>query len=178
MQITLLINAKTVKEVTAIDDNVEGKYMSTAIREAQDIDLCGVLGDALVRRLQDLVDDGTIAQEANAHYKELLDRYVSMFLAYGTGVRLIPMTSYKIANAGLDKVSDERITVADTAEQGRISQSWVNLRNAYCRKMQAYVLENRAFFPEIGTDKCYEMRANLHSSANQGIWLGGARGKR
>ena len=178
MQITLLIKADTVKQITAIDDNVEGKFMSTAIREAQDIDLCGVLGDALVAKLQDLVSSGDIAQEENAAYKELLDRYVSLFLAYGTGVRLIPMTSYRIANAGLAKVSDERISIADTTEQGRLTQSWVNLRDAYCRKMQAYLLDNSAFFPELNANKCYEMKANLHSSANQGIFLGGVRGKR
>lgn len=178
MDITLLISADRVKELTAIDDNVEGKYMSTAIREAQDIELCGVLGDRLTRRLQELVADGSIAQAGNAHYKRLLDDYVSLFLAYGAGVRLIPMTSYKIANAGLDKVSDERISVADSTEQGRIAQTWVNTRDAYCRKMQAYLLNNREQFPELDGNKCYEMQTNLHSAANQGLWLGGRRGKR
>lgn len=175
MAITLLTSAATVKELTAIDDNLEGKYMATAIREAQDLDLCGVLGDALVNRLVALVAAGTIA--SYPAYKTLLDGYVSRYLAYAAAARLVPMTSYKVANAGVVKSSDERITLPDGSERSIKAQDFINTRDSYCRKMQRFILQHRSDYPEVDANGCYQMKANLHSAANQGIFLGGVRGK-
>lgn len=175
MAITLLTNTASVKRLTDIDSNMEDKYMVVAIREAQDIDLCAVLGDNLVERLVALVENGTLS--THTKYKVLVDKYVSVFLAYATASRLVPMATIKVANAGAVKATDERITTADSSERSLKAQGYVNARDAYCSKMQRYILANINDFPEVSTATAYQMKANLHSSANPGIWLGGRRGK-
>ena len=70
----LLTSETFVKEVSSISDNLAGKYLRPSIREAQDIQFRGIVGDTLLAKLKQLVADQTITAEENAHYKRLLDR--------------------------------------------------------------------------------------------------------
>ena len=69
---TLLTSADFVRAHTSISDNVDGKYITPAIREAQDIHLRGILGDCLLARLKELVGDGRIMEPEYADYKDSL----------------------------------------------------------------------------------------------------------
>ena len=51
----LLISEKFIKENCEISNNVSGKFLQSAIKEAQDLKLTPILGDALVAKLKDLV---------------------------------------------------------------------------------------------------------------------------
>ena len=69
----LLISEKYIKENCEISDNVSGKFILSAIQEAQDLKLTPVLGEALVDKLKELVSNKTIGNAGNAAYKFLLD---------------------------------------------------------------------------------------------------------
>ena len=74
MKNVLLISEETIKKYSLVSDNLDGKYLYSAIQTAQLVDLDILIGTALLNKLQDLVQTNQIKDEVNKHYKELLWR--------------------------------------------------------------------------------------------------------
>lgn len=174
----LLISEKYIKDNCEISDNVSGKFLQSAIVEAQDLKLVPILGEALVAKLKELVANNQIGQQANAAYKTLLDKYVQRFLMWSVKVDIAHTTSYKLSNFGVTKTSDENVQVASQAEIIADQDYSQAKADAYCNYMQNYLLDNRALYPELTENKCHQMKANLISAASCNVFLGGARGKK
>lgn len=176
MAAILLTSEKFVKSVTSINDNLAGKFLQPSMREAQDIGLRGIVGDALLAKLKSLVADGSINAPANATYKALADQ-AQYYLAYTTVVELLEKVSYKVTNFGVVKTGDEKAEVASAEEIARNKYYWQSKADACCLDLQNWLLENRSSLPELTENTCYRIKTNLHSAASCGIFLGGARGK-
>lgn len=174
----LLISEKYIKENCEISDNVSGKFLQSAIVEAQDLKLVPILGEALVAKLKELVANNQIGQQANAAYKTLLDKYVQRFLMWSVKVDIAHTTSYKLSNFGVTKTSDENVQVASQAEIIADQDYSQAKADAYCNYMQNYLLDNRTLFPELTENRLHQIRANLVSAASCNVFLGGARGKK
>ena len=58
MQETFITSADFVKAATDISDNIAGKYLIPAIREAQEIYLRPIIGGRLLDALKDVVASG------------------------------------------------------------------------------------------------------------------------
>ena len=174
----LLISEKFIKDNCEISDNVSGKFLQSAIAEAQDLKLTPVLGEALVAKLKQLVADNEIGLAGNAAYKNLLDKYVQRFLMWSVKVDIAHTTSYKLSNFGVTKTSDENIQVASQDEIIADQDYSQAKADAYCNRMQNYLLDNRILYPELTENRCHQMRANLMSAASCNVFLGGARGKK
>ena len=174
----LLTSEKYIKANCEISDNVSGKFLESAIAEAQDLKLTPILGEALVAKLKELVANGTISQAGNAAYKLLLDKYVQKFLMWTVKVDIAHTTSYKLSNFGVTKTSDENIQVASKDEIIADQDYSQAKADAYCNHMQNYLLDNRALYPELTENRLHQIRANLYSAASCGVFLGGARGKK
>ena len=111
----LLSSEMYIKSVTNISDNLAPKYLLSALREAQEVSLKSILGDALLEKLKSLVESREIDEAANEKYKYLLGK-CQYYLAYMTIVEVINKVSFKIGNAGLVKTSDENMQVASMDE--------------------------------------------------------------
>lgn len=168
----LLTSEDYVKSFTNISDNLSGKYLLSAIREAQDVDLRGILGSCLLDELKARVAAGNIEGD----YKNLLDR-CQPFLAYTACVYTIDRTSYKITNFGLARSNDENLTVASMDEIQAEKGYYQAKADAQCFDLTGWLLENQRLFPELDACGCARKRANLTSSYSGGIVLGGPRGK-
>lgn len=167
----LIASEEFVKEVTSISDNTASKYITSSLREAQEIHLKGIVGDALLKRMKEGRGmDGDMG-------KELLDR-CRYYLAYMTIVEVAFKVSYKIGNAGVVKATDEQLQVATLQEILANKEYYQGKADAYCKEIQNYILENRSAFPEVDDNTCHRMKGNLYSAATCGFFLGGARGKR
>lgn len=173
----LLTSEEFVKSISNLDDNVQGSYLGPAIREAQEVDLESILGYKLMKKLQDLVSGGTIEQESNIHYKELLDK-AQYFLAYSAIVKIILICSVKISNFGASQASDENIKTLDLNEVLKLQDIYQNKADFYAKMLQEYILNNKGYYPELSENNCYETQANLYSAASSGVFLGGQRGKK
>lgn len=174
----LLISEKYIKDNCEISDNVSGKFLMSAIKEAQDLKLVPILGEALVEKLKALVSDKSISDAGNAPYKLLLDKYVQRFLMWTVKVDIAHTTSYKLSNFGVTKTSDENMQVA-SQEEIIADQDYSQANaDAYCNYMQHYLLDNKALYPELTENRLHQIKANLYSAASCGVFLGGARGKR
>lgn len=173
---TLLTSPDFVKSVTNISDNLNGKVMQSAIREAQEIDLKQIIGQPMLTKLKTLVKNGEIHQEGNEDYLDLLNE-CQYFLSYTVVSKLCIITSYKIDNAGVVKTADENIQNATEEEIFDMQNFYQRKADYFCSQLQYYILNHLGLLPEITEAQCLEIRANLYSAANSSIWLGGRRGK-
>lgn len=173
----LLSSEAFVKSVSSISDNLAGKYILPSLREAQEVSLKGILGDNLLTKLKSLVRDQTIATYADGAYKKLIDR-CQYYLAYVTIVEVTNKVSYKIANFGVTKSTDENLQVATQDEIAKMQYYYQSKADACCLDLQNFLLENRKDYPELTECACNRIKSNLRSAASCGIFLGGARGKR
>lgn len=186
----LLTSEKFVKDITTIDDNLAGKYLRPAITEAQDIYLRMVLGSALLNECCRRVKDGEIGEgsfnaDFNADfevhhpdnpYKQLLDN-CQYYLAYRTAVEVLVKVSYKIANIGASRTSDDNVQPMTMEDINALRDYYIGKADFYCDLLQRFILRNRSYYPELDERQCNEIRSHLHSSATCGLFLGGVRGK-
>lgn len=176
MKKILLVSANFIKNISNISDNISGKLIEPAIYEAQNEGLRGILGDTLVDKLEDLVDNGNIDREGYEMYKQLLTK-CQYFLAYTAIANVCMLTAVKIDNAGLEQVSDEKMDPLDIDDSFRLQSFYQHKADYLCRQLQNYVLNNRSAYPELNDCDCRRIKANLFSAATTGLWLGGIRGR-
>lgn len=176
MKKILLVSANFIKNISNISDNISGKLIEPAIYEAQNEGLRGILGDTLVDKLEDLVDNGDIDREGYEMYKQLLTK-CQYFLAYTAIANVCMLTAVKIDNAGLSQCSDEKMDPLDIDDSFRLQGFYQHKADYLCRQLQNYVLNNRSAYPELNDCDCSRIKANLFSAATTGLWLGGRRGR-
>lgn len=169
----LLTSEAFVKAVSSISDNIAGKYIKASIREAQEIKLRGIFGDALLDKVKDLYDRG----ELTGDYQALVD-HAQYFLAYSALVEVARKVTFKVVNAGVVRTGDENVQVADQLDMSKVQADYQNKADAQCLALQNYILANYTKYPELTEGDCHRIKANLYSAATCGIFLGGPRGKR
>lgn len=173
----LLTSMNFIRETTNISDNVQDKFLLSAVREAQEMNLQEILGSKLYNTLQDKVDDDSIFEEENKAYKELLD-YCQYFLAYQTIAKLTVITNFKVNNIGLNQTSDDNVSVLNLKDTMQLQGFYQDKADFYIKRLQGYLMENVKTIPEVKECNYYQMHANLNSATNNcPIWLGGSRGK-
>ena len=166
-----LTNERFIKSLCNIDDNLAGKYLSSALQEAQEIDLKQILGSSLLDTLKGLIASG---EEIPEDYKELIEecQYV---LAYRTISILCIMSTYKIANVGTVTTSDDNVSNLAWGDLLRVKEYYTHRADYYTYLLQKFLLDNKSKYPELKDCDCNRIKANLKSSASSGLWLGGVR---
>lgn len=166
-----------VKSVTNISSNIQDKYIQSAIRESCDIDVQEVIGTELYEKLKKLVKENKIAEPNNVVYKKLLD-VLQYFISYSVVSRLVVISSIKIDNIGANITGDEKVQNVDFDEIFHLEQYYRNKADFYKKRVQDYLLENQTVLKELFKNNCFDIHANTYSAATNGLFLGGARGKR
>lgn len=172
----LLISEDYVKSNSNVDDNLWGKFLLPAIREAQEMGLQAVIGGNLYDAICSMVADGTIQEDDNFDYKYLLDKHIQPYLLYQVMVNVIPVIGTKISNMGAMTTDDEKARNVSKTERDDLETYYQYRADFYVKRMQEYLCKNRMIYPELSDCDCDKMSANLTSSATCPIWLGGARG--
>ena len=171
-----LINEKTIKDNSQLNDNFFPKYLLPCIRSAQDIELQSILGECLYQSILNKVSDGSITSGSNIAYKDLLDNYIQDFLLYEVLRESVLVSNVKIANLGTKLTEDEKIVSLSEGEADLLQQSFENKANFYKRRMQDYLKNNYDSFPELAECVCnckFTIKPNLDSAESVGLWLGG-----
>lgn len=177
MEKVYLVSANFIRSLTNISNSTQDKFLASAIRETQDIDLTEVLGSKLVKRLCDLVSSGEIVEVENKDYKELLDN-TQYFMAYSTVSKLCLITTVKIDNIGVNTTADEKVNPLTLADVFKIENYYTNKADYYKKRLQDYLLANKDKYIELKGCSKYEVNPTLHSAASSPIFLGGARGRK
>lgn len=173
----LLTSEAFVKETSNLSDNLAGKYLLPAIREAQEINLRGILGDALLFKLKELVGRGQLRAAGNEAYAELVDQ-CQYYLSYQTLAGLPYKISYKLANIGVAKNSDSNVQPCTADELATVQRHYQGKADYYADLLQRFLLDHRRDYPELSENDCHRIKKNLYSAATCGLWLGGARGRK
>ena len=168
----LLITEQSIKNLTNISDNMSGKLLLPAIRESQEINLREILGDALLDELKRQVEIDDVRET----YGRLLLQ-CQYYLAYQSCANICMITSVKIDNAGLQRVSDEKMEPLPVSEVNQIHDYYQQKADFYCERLQHFLLQNKDDYPQLNTRQCNAINSNLYSSASCGIFLGGPRSK-
>lgn len=174
----LLTSETFVKGISNIGDNIDGKYILPAIREAQEIGLRGIMGDNLLDKIKEgysaYISGDTGAFPAIYRQAVEMSQY---YLAYKTIAELHFKLAYKIVNAGIVQTSDEKVTNATREEIASQKAYYQGKADFYCMRLQTWLYEHRSELPELGDNPCRRIKSNLYSAATSGVFLGGARGK-
>ena len=164
----LLTSESFVKEVTNLSDNLSGKLLLPAIREAQSFGLKNIIGTKVYKSLCDKVIDGSIYSDENIQYKDLLD-ICQYYLAYSVATNVILLSAVKIDNIGVVRTTDERVESVAFSDLSSVRGYYQKKADYYASQIQKYLKEVNYFETSCDT--------NTYSSASTDIWLGGARGK-
>lgn len=170
-----LISEDYIKSNSNLDNNMSGKYLQTAIKLSQDIELQSVIGTKLLEKIQQLVIDGF---PENSRYKELLDDYIQPFLLYNVLSEVTIQISFKLSNFGVVRTDDEKDLATDLNNVNLIKKYYRNKADFFKKRLQDWIITHYNDFPELYTYKPLEdMYPNLYSASSCGLWLGSARGK-
>lgn len=173
----LLTSEDDIKTYSSVNDNVSGDYLLTAIAIAQRTGLEGIIGTALVNKIQELIGTDNIDKSEYKHYKTLLDEYISDYLIYQSIVELIPIVSFKINNIGATKTDDEKNSLVTFNEVFKLKDYYEDKADYFAMRLQRFLIDNYSDYPELNNTAIKNIKANLNSAASCNIWLGGARNK-
>lgn len=168
----LLISEDKIKTESALNDNVWGKFLMPAIREAQDINLSQIMGQSLLDEIYTRVTANTITGD----YQTLLVDYIQPFLLYQVQANIVPTLNVKMANIGTVLTGDEHVEKLSKSDVDNFAQNIQYKADFYCRRLQEYLLANEDIFG-IEPCQCRIIQGNLDSAASTGLWLGGYRGR-
>lgn len=172
----LLCSEDYIKSNSALNDNLFGKYLTPAIREAQELNLQIYLGECLYERIIGMVADGSITASTNEAYKALLDDYVQPYLLYQVQANLIPTINVKLGNIGSVVSNDEHIATLSQGNIELVQSDFQHKADFYAQRMLNFILNHSSEF-NLDECACKELKAHLNSAASTGLWLGGLSGQ-
>lgn len=132
----LLISEDYIKSESMVDNNISGKYLLSAIKTSQDIELQSILGTSLLESIQKKVFDNTIDLNENKLYKDLLDNKIQPFLVYQVLSEITMFTAYKVSNFGVMQSSDEKDYAVDNKQINLVRTFYLNKANVYKERLQ------------------------------------------
>lgn len=176
MKTVLLCSPDFIRLNSNISDNVNSKVLATGIREVQDNELQEILGQSLMKFLQDLVSTQQIDEPDYKTYKEVLDK-AQLFIAYKVIAEIMLMLNFKIDNSGLMQTRDENLDYVDLNDTLTLKNHYNLKADHYAFLLQQFLLAHRNEIPELDGCQCRKLKSVLYSAANPSIFLGGARGR-
>ena len=169
---TLLISETNVKKYVPLDENLYGGYLSIAIYTAQERYMPEVLGGCLYRTLQEKIYDGSISNEENTVYKNLLDT-IAPYLAWMAGAEAIMMTYIKVANLSVARMTDTGVNFISNEEMNSLRDEYTNRAAIYRETVIKFLRENSSFLPELQNCSCDS--GPQYTLGECSIFLGGPR---
>lgn len=140
-----LIDKADIQLIRAISDNVPADRLDPYILEAQEVDLCGLLGTDLYAKLFEEVVPNTYP--ATYLYPELKPEY-STYLAYMAYARFLTQNQVTVTSHGVvQKKNDWSEPVSDVAMQRTISAAR-STAQVYSDRLIKFLDANVADYPE------------------------------
>lgn len=159
-----------IRRQTGIGGNVADSWLLPALREVQELRLRELVGDCLLDRLKQAVEEKSV---------DIYTDTVIMlqpWLAYSVAAAVAVPITVKTSNIGVHVNADDKVTGIGHDGAVRMESYWRNRADACLVVFEKWIL--RQDIPELGECGCSRMRAHLESAASCGLWLGGARGYR
>ena len=143
-----LISEDTLKSETIINDNTGSEYIKPAIETAQDIYLQQLIGSELLYKLYNLIENGKIEEDANFHYKDLIDDYITNYLKYKVLSEITVPISYKYRNAGVVQANGDHYQQTTLRDAQLVANHYDLRANFYAERLSKHLCTNSDKFPE------------------------------
>lgn len=171
-QNVLLITPDDIRQETTVSDNMEDALIAPSIRDAQLSGLMPLTGERLFDALCSKVEDGTIDDEGNEAYKDLIDKYIHIYLLYKVQASLTFEMFARTHNAGVVQYSDPSYMQVPIAENKYSVAHYENKADYYAGRLTDYLHAHHADYPEFTSRSCGEMPHDDNARYNCGIALG------
>lgn len=139
-----LISEDYIKSNSLISQNVDGKYLQSAIGEAQDIYLQSLIGTSLYNRLQNDIDNDALTDD----YKLLLDDYITPYLLQKVQATIQLAIFAKFKNSGVIQSTDQQTTYTSLKDVQYIINQFNVKAEFYAERLKKYLCENSSKYKE------------------------------
>jgi len=146
MVTTLIISEEKLRQFTDINDNLDSKLLSNAVREAQDIYLQRLTGTSLYEYILAQIDANTLS----GNYKTLVDDFIQPFLIYASYWEALDAIYTRPRNNGLlQPTGGENSEKADGTWYNRKRDIANNKMQYYGERLTNYLIQNENQFPQL-----------------------------
>lgn len=149
-----LVSEDKIKSESLVSNNIDGKYLQVAISNAQEIDLCNLLGKCLYDKIISLVSDGSI--QTAPSYKMLLDDYIQPYLINQIMCTIQIAINYKFTNSGTIQNQDDKKSSVDYSTGKALASQYEKYANSYATRMKDFIVSHIQSYPEYRQMKDYE----------------------
>ena len=149
-----LIDASSVKAASLVNYNCDDETLGYAIREAQDVYLKEILGNALLEKCVELASGDTLDNEGNEAYKDLIDKYIYDFLVAKSQEQILIPISFKIRNIGVSQDSDTNVASQQFQNIIDLKNYWRTVSIDRGNRLKCFLNENKSAFPELDDCAC------------------------
>ena len=150
----LLISENTIKDNSVVTANLDGKYIQSAIKNAQDMALLPLLGSQLFNEVCAQVQDNNIEDRI----KVLLDEYIQPILLNAAISNIIVNVSLKIKNMGIVSTNDTNVSNVSLRDVQWMKQNYDYNTNFYSNRCLEYLRHNKSLYPEWPGCNCSGMK--------------------
>lgn len=156
-----LINENVLKSETILNDNVGSEFIRPAIEASQDIYLQQLIGTELLEKLYNLVVTNNIQEDENAHYKTLIDEYITNYLKYKVLAEITIPLAYKYRSVGVVQSNGENYSNSQMKDATLVQNHYELRATFYAERLSKYLNANSNLYPEyMSTRNNADMRAN------------------
>ena len=146
MVTTLIISEEVLRSFTDINDNVDSKLLSNAVREAQDIYLQRLTGTTLYEYILAEIDANTLS----GNYEILTNDFIKPMLIYASYWEALDAIYTRPRNNGLlQPTGGENSEKADGTWYDRKRQAAKNKMDYYAERLTNYLIQNEGLFPQL-----------------------------
>lgn len=143
MSVALFITQQFIKDTTAIDGNVDDKYLLIAIEDAQKIHILPILGTALYNEIAGQITAGT----TTALNRTLLDDYIQDALKYWVVYEGIDLFQYKITNKAIMEKSSDNSQSVEQVDVIRLMDRNKDKAEFFSERLTKYLYSNITSYP-------------------------------
>lgn len=156
-----LINENVLKSETILNDNVGSEFIRPAIEASQDIYLQQLIGTELLEKLYNLVVTNNIQEDANSHYKTLIDEYITNYLKYKVLAEITIPLAYKYRSVGVVQSNGDNYSNSQMKDATLVQNHYELRATFYAERLSKYLNTNSNLYPEyMSTRDNADMRAN------------------
>ena len=167
---TYFISIEELKQNNVINANVDSEYIEPALREAQDIFLREIIGDALYNTIENKINGNTLTGK----YLTLVNQYIKPYLENRMLASLVVPISMKIRNAGVIQQFDQGFNSSNVKDVAYLADYYNGRVEFYENRMTEYLKKNINDIPEYAySTQNVTNPSQTHTAGT--IYLGGGR---
>lgn len=143
MSVALFITEQFIKENTAIDGNVDSKYLEVSINDAQRIHILPILGTGLYNEVSAQI----LAANVSGPNQTLLNNYIQDALKYWVLYEGIDQLHFKITNKGVMTKSSDNSQPIEQLDVIRLMDRNKERAEYFSQRLTEFLIANIITYP-------------------------------